>query len=192
MAGRSSAKSPASGRFLLRVPPQLHRHLQAAARACGWSLNEYCARRLAVPGSTWLTDDGASAVVARAQELLGAHLVGVVVYGSVPRGDATPASDVDVLLVVDDAMPVTREIYRKWDAAPVAWGSRPVDPHVVKLPEPARPSLGAWCEAAIDGVVLFERDGAVTRRLAAVRGDIAAGRIVRRSVHGQPYWAVAA
>jgi hypothetical protein len=41
-------------------------------------------------------------------------------------------------------------------------------------------------------VVLFERDGAVTRHLGAIRGEIAAGRLTRRSVHGQPYWTVAA
>lgn len=192
MAVRSVRKAPASGRFLLRLPVRLHARLQGAARGHGLSLNEYCTRRLAVPGSAWLVEDGALAVVERALDLLGSRLAGVVLYGSVARGEAAASSDVDLLMVVDGAVALTRDLYRRWDAAPVAWKARAVDPHFVKLPEHERLSLGAWCEAAIDGVVLFERDGAVSRHLAAVRGDIAAGRLVRRAVHGQAYWVVAA
>jgi hypothetical protein len=41
---------------------------------------------------------------------------------------------------------------------------------------------------AIDGVVIFERGLRLSSYLADVRRTILAGRIVRRSVHGQPYW----
>jgi hypothetical protein len=116
----------------------------------------------------------------------------VLVYGSYARGDATAASDVDLLVVVDPAVPLTRALYRAWDEAPVDWQGRHVDPHFLHLPAGGRAAPGAWCEAAIDGIVLHERDGAVTRHLAAIRGEIAAGRLVRRSAHGQPYWTVAA
>jgi hypothetical protein len=51
---------------------------------------------------------------------------------------------------------------------------------------------GLWAEAALDGVVLFERGLVVSKRLAAVRRDIVAGRLVRRLAHGQPYWAAVA
>ena len=181
-----------SGRFLLRLPAALHAQLQDGARTRHCSLNEYCIRLLAVPGSSWQTDDGARAVVEQSRLLLDASLAGVVLYGSVARGQSTATSDVDVLIVVDETVPLTRQIYRQWDLAPVAWRGRPVDPHFVRLPNPGHLSTGAWCEAAIDGVVLFERDSCVSCHLAAVRSAIASGQLVRRSVHGQPYWTEAA
>jgi hypothetical protein len=51
---------------------------------------------------------------------------------------------------------------------------------------------GVWCEAAIDRIVWYDREGLVARRLAAVRRSIADGRVVRAMAHGQPYWKGAA
>jgi hypothetical protein len=181
-----------SGRFLLRMQTGLHARLQAAAREAGLSLNELCSRRLRVAGSALLAEDGAGAAVERALALFKDDLVGVLVYGSYARGEATPSSDVDLLVVVDLSIPLTRTLYRDWDTEPPTWNQRAVDPHFVHIPERARTVAGVWCEAAIDGIVLFERSDAVTRHLAAIRGDIAAGRFVRRTAHGQPYWTVAA
>jgi hypothetical protein len=89
--------------------------------------------------------------------------------------------------VLEAAQPLTRGLYRVWDESPLYWCDRPVEPHLVHLPEPG--AVGTvWAEAAIDGVVLFEQGLRISRHLAAVRRDIAAGRLVRRTVHGQPYW----
>ena len=181
-----------SGRFLLRVQRSVHARLQSAARGLGVSLNEYCSRRLSVPGAAVLVDRGAPVAVERPFAQFGAALIGVIAYGSYVRGDATATSDVDLLVVVDRSIPLTRALYRVWDADPPAWAGRNLDPHFVHLSVDGRTAPGAWCEAAIDGVVLVERDGVVTRHLAAIRGDIAAGRLVRRFAHGQPYWTVAA
>lgn len=183
--------STGSGRFVLRLPPPLHGALQAAARACGLSLNEYCVRRLATAGSGLAANEHAVAIVARATALAGNALVAVVVYGSWTRGEATPASDVDVLVVVEPRIAVTRALYRAWDEQTVAWHGRPVDPHFVHLPT-GRAVTGLWGEVAIDGVVLFERDWRLSAYLARVRRAIAEGRLVRRLVHGQPYWTEAA
>ena len=181
-----------SGRFLLRVVPSVHERLQATARALGLSLNEYCARRLSVPGPIVAAEGGARAVVDRLLAGFGPDIAGVLAYGSYVRGEATATSDVDLLVVVDRRVPLTRALYRAWDVDPPTWADRSVDPHFVHLPADRRAMPGAWCEAAIDGVVLFERDGEVTRHLAAVRRAIGEGRLVRRSAHGQPYWTVAA
>jgi hypothetical protein len=189
---RSSASARVSGRFLLRIEPGLHARLQAAARALGLSLNEFCGRRLGVPGPAVLMHPGAGAAVERALAQFGEALDGLIVYGSFARGDATDQSDVDLLVVVDPAVGLTRALYREWDARPITWAGRHVDPHFTHIPRDRRTAPGSWCEAAIDGVVLWERAGIVTRQLAAVRGDIAAGRLVKRTAHGQPYWTVAA
>jgi hypothetical protein len=47
---------------------------------------------------------------------------------------------------------------------------------------------GSWAEAAVCGIVLYDRSLAVSRRLIAIRERIAAGRLVRRMSQGQPYW----
>jgi predicted nucleotidyltransferase len=180
-----------SGRFLLRLPPALHGALQAAARAGGVSLNEYCVRRLAASGPAAAAGEAAAALVTRAAALVGDALAGVVVYGSWARGDATTTSDVDALVVVEPSVALTRSLYRSWDEAPVAWQGQPVDPHFVHVPG-GRVSGGVWGEAAIDGLVLFERDPRLSAYLARVRRAIAEGRLVRRLVHGQPYWTEAA
>jgi predicted nucleotidyltransferase len=189
---KSAGIRPGSGRFLLRVPGSLHARLQEAARGGGLSLNEYCSRRLSVPGPDVLIEEGARSVVDRARTVFADRLIGMLAYGSYVRGDAGPASDVDLLMILDRSVPLTRGLYCNWDATPLTWLGRPVDPHFVHLPAGGRSAPGAWCEAALTGVVLIERDGAVTRCLAAVRGDIASGRLVRRTAHGQPYWTEAA
>ena len=186
----TSRRQLASGRFLLRVPPGLHAALQEAARVAGLSLNEFCVRRLATPGSGLALEEGAGTLVSRAADIAGAALIGVILYGSWMRGDATAASDVDALIVVDQSLALSRELYRAWDAAPVTWGAAAVDPHFAHLPgdDPS----GLWGEVALDGVVLFERGLRVSSLLVRVRRNIAAGRLIRHVVHGQPYWTVAA
>jgi predicted nucleotidyltransferase len=181
-----------SGRFLLRLPPDLHASLQAAARAQGLSLNEYCVRRLSGPAPGVSVSAGAIDALARAVDVFGADLVGVMMYGSWARGDVTDRSDIDLLVVVERTTRLTRALYRRWDEAPVAWSGRTVDPHFVHLPAGEEPAGGAWCEAAVDGAVLFERDDRISDRLRQVRRHIAEGRLVRRTAHGQPYWTVAA
>ena len=183
-----SPRSAASGRFVLRLDPGLHAALRGAAELSGVSLNEYCMTKLAAPGGPSGPLLPAAALVERAASVFGADLVGVVVFGSWARDEAVPTSDVDVLLVVDRRRPLRRALYRAWDEAPLRWGGHAVEPHVVHLPEPAQVGT-IWAEAAVDGIVVFERDLAVSRRLAGIRREIAAGRLVRRVVHGQPYWA---
>jgi hypothetical protein len=181
----------ASGRFLLRIDAELHAALRRTAREVGLSLNDYCARTLAAPPGSAAGVRPAADVVRRAAALFGGRLVGVAVYGSWARGDDEASSDVDVLVVVDRDVRLTRELYRRWDETPIAWDGRPVEPHLVHCPEAGDPPSGLWAEVAIDGLILFERGVQLSRALIRVRRDVLAGRLVRRVVHGQPYWAEA-
>lgn len=187
MPSHTRSAPRASGRFLLRIEPRLHALLQRAAGEAALSLNEYCVRKLSTPAGA-VEVGPAAELVGRAAALHGSDLVGVVAFGSWARGEAGPASDVDVLVVLETARPLTRGLYRSWDEDPLSWNDHPVEPHLVHLVQPG--AVGTvWAEAAIDGIVLFERGLRVSRRLSAVRRKIAAGRLVRRTVHGQPYWA---
>lgn len=189
MASRTSKRRrAATGRFVLRISTELHEALRRAARDLGLSLNEYCARRLAVPLGGVVAHGDAAPTVARAMSLFGDELLGLMAIGSWVRGDATERSDVDMLIVVDAGVEVTRDLYRRWDEAPLRWGGRPVDAHFVRLPSPESAVTGLWAEAAIDGAVIFERGTRVSEHLIRVRRAIAEGRLVRRTAHGQPYW----
>lgn len=180
----------ASGRFVLRIDPGLHAALRAAAEAAGVSLNEYCARRLAAPCSNM--GGPAVEVVERAASLFGADLVGVLVFGSWSRGEVTEESDVDVLVVVGGEVRLSRALYHEWDASPLSWEGRRVEAHFASLPDQGARLTALWSEAAVDGVVLYDRALALSRRLAELRDRIASGEMVRRRVHGQPYWVEAA
>jgi len=177
-----------SGRFLLRIDPALHVLLKASARELGMSLNDYCSRKLALPADAAALSDDGPAVVRRAVDLYGAHLAGVVVFGSWARGEAADGSDVDLLVVLDRRLPLTRSLYAAWDAAPATWDGRPVEVHLAHLSERGEAPSGIWAEVALDGLVVYERGRRVSARLGGVRREIAAGKLVRRVVHGQPYW----
>ena len=178
-----------SGRFVLRLPPAMHQALDSAAREAGLSLNEYCVRRLGV-GSGPVGGDQAAALLTRGTEILGDALLGVVLLGSRVRGDADPDSDLDVLFAVDSGTEISRDTYRRWDALPAVLEDGPtVDPHFAHLPADESPS-NLWGEAAMEGVVLFDRGRLVSEAFVRIRRAAAGGRLVRRVAHGQPYWAI--
>ena len=176
-----------SGRFVLRMPGPTHAMLGATARASGMSLNAYCVRKLTAAVPDGLDGGQEAALVSRAAEVAGDALVAVLLHGSWARGEATPDSDMDLLVVVELHIAPNRQWYRDWDTQPAVWEGRAVDPHFVHPPREDRLS-GLWAEAALDGIVLFDRGRRVSAALARIRRAIANGRFVRRVVHGQPYW----
>jgi hypothetical protein len=185
---REPSDTGCSGRFLLRIEPGLHAALRRAAAAMGVSLNEYCARKLAAPVGELAVFDAAAEAVHRAAAVTGDALVGVVAFGSWARSEMHDASDVDLLVVVDARLALSRALYTRWDEAPVFFNGSRAEPHFVTMPPSSAPTVGLWAEAAIDGIVLFARDLGLHARLAAVRRELIEGRVVRKTVHGQPYW----
>ena len=176
-----------SGRFVLRIDPGLHASLRDAARAADTSLNSYCADKLASLGAG--LDEEGTAVVRRAISVLGDSLLGVVVFGSWARSEDSPESDLDVLVVTDETIDISRALYRRWDSQPkLSWHGHRVSPHFVRLASEGAPISGFWAEVAMDGLVLLERTWAVSRHLAGVRRRILEGEITRRVVGGQVYW----
>ena len=175
-----------SGRFLVRIEPKLHAALRVAAEDAGVSLNEYCARKLMSPGGELAGPSGDP--VQRAVAVAGEALLGVVAYGSWARDELSATSDVDLLIVVAEALPVTRSLYQAWDESPLTWEGHPMEPHFVHPCREDERVSALWAEAALDGIVLYERGLAVSRPLVAVRHRIADGRLERRWSHGHPYW----
>lgn len=182
---RAPRRSPASGTFVLRLDARLHDLLRQDALAAGVSLNEWCGRMLAAPGAGGVA---AAEVILSIRSWLGDDLEGIVLHGSFARDDLSTTSDVDLLAVVRSGRPITRALYREWEERARPWDGREVDLHFVHLPEAGDRVSGSWAEAAVCGIVLYDRNLALSRRLIGIRERIAAGRLVRRMAQGQPYW----
>ncbi len=174
---------------LLRVPAKLHRALTRQARAGGLSFNELCIQRLADAIDPPEGDPRGVEVSRRARRLCGSAFAGVIAIGSVVRGEAASDSDLDLLIVLSPQTPISRALYRAWDAeGDLTIDDRIVDAHFIALPTEAAAATAVWAEAAIDGDLWLDGDGSVARQLARARRDIADGRLVRRMVHGHAYW----
>ncbi len=175
-----------SGRFVLRIDPALHLTLREMAQEEGLSLNDLCVRRLAIPEVS-LPPEARSAL-AKAFDVVGKALLGVVVFGSWARQELAAHSDLDLLIVPEEGVPIDRSLYRRWDQSPFAWEGRAVEPHFTHLPAAGARISGFWAEVALDGLVLFDRDLSLSRSLARLRRRIASGDITRRQIHGHFYW----
>lgn len=192
MRARPARPASRGARVLLRLPVDLHTTLIKAAAEADLSFNEFCVRRLRAPADATALSVARSQVVARARALFGDRLVGAVVLGSWARGEAATTSDIDVLIVLDATRALTRDVYRVWDAEPLTVEGRAIDAHFTHPQFAGAAPTAVWCEAAVDGIVWYDRDGAIAVRLGEVRRAIAEGHVVRAFAHGQPYWKGAA
>jgi predicted nucleotidyltransferase len=180
-----------SGKFVLRVGPELHRQLARQAKAAGQSLNEHCARRLGAgsPAMRFASFGLDDAVVGALVNAFEPPPLGVVLFGSVARGEHTESSDMDLLVVLADGVRPTRALYRDLEREVDLAGLRPAPSlHLVSLPPRADDGGSLWCEVALDGVVLWEQGTQISSRLREVRQHISEGRRVRRHAYGRPYW----
>jgi predicted nucleotidyltransferase len=174
----------------VRLPPQLHAALKRRAHEEGLSLNGLCLAALqsdvgmdakGPPSGTPVPLDGI-------KSLLGSSLSGVLLFGSTARGEAREGSDIDLLIVIGTEVPLTRSLYQSWDRDIGAPCAPRVSPHFVHLPDGAERAGSLWYEAAVDAVVLFEKDGHISRFLRTVRRSMADGTLQRKSAYGHSYW----
>jgi hypothetical protein len=117
--------------------------------------------------------------VAAWRGLLGARLWSLVLFGSVARGTAGPASDVDLLAVIEDLPRSLRDRRRvlldEWTrtrrvhaVAPVEWNL------VIKTPAEAVSHSPIYLDMVEDGILLVDRDGFFARVLDAMRARMRA------------------
>lgn len=180
-----------SGKFVLRVGPELHARLCQEARTRNLSLNEYCVRMLrgeivdARFVSLGLDQEFLESLI----DAFPARPIAVVLFGSVARGEDTAASDIDLLIVFDRGVPITRSLYRGFDeTVDISHFRYPANPHMVSLPESPGDCGSLWFEVALDGVVLWEDGSKVSRFLRSVRQFTSGGGITRKTAYGHPYW----
>ncbi len=179
-----------SGKFVVRLPPKLHASLKRRAREEGVSLNGLClsALRRFLATGTEEAQEGAGIPLQQVRSLLGESLCGILLFGSAARGERRESSDIDLMIVVSADLPLTRALYERWDQGIEGAPTSRLSPHFVHLPEDEGGAGSLWYEAAMDGVVLFEREGRISRFLRAVRRSMAEGKVQRKSAYGHPYW----
>ena len=181
--------SDQDSKILVRTSRTLHRRLLKQAKSKKQSLNDLCVERLSIPSSL----EGSSTAIARQVVAIADHLFkdalrAVVFYGSQARKEATTDSDWDFLVVLDDSIKLTRDLYHTWDDYASSTAVRPIETHFVQYPRSTVVFTGFWCEIALDCIVLFEREFCISSHLIRIRHEIADGIMVRQKVHGQSYW----
>jgi predicted nucleotidyltransferase len=116
------------------------------------------------------------------REALGERLVSVVLFGSVGRGEATPNSDIDLLIVADD-LPrgqfarkrLLEKADRAFDAALVEAEEQGIDTRlarIVRTPAEAGKTIPLYLDMTEDAVLLYDRGGFFTAVLEGVRASL--------------------
>jgi predicted nucleotidyltransferase len=122
------------------------------------------------------------------RSLVGESLAGVLLFGSTARNEQRESSDIDLLIAVNDELPLTRALYDRWDEVFAAAEAPPVNPHFVHLPCKPAAAGSLWCEAAVDAVLLHDPEGRIADVLRQIRRAVAEGKLLRKSAYGHPYW----
>ncbi len=171
-----------SGKFVLRLDPELHQELKSQALAHKMSLNEWIKHRL--QGTQALSP---IPIIDRLLKTFSGNLVGVVQFGSSVRNEMHKSSDVDLLLVLKTEFKFDRSIYQKWDREFNGKQDAVLSPQFSHLPVSVEYS-SLWLEIALEGVIHYDPTGQVFATIRKIRDAIAEGRFHRKLSHGHPYW----
>ncbi len=168
-----------SGKFVLRIDPAMHRALKQEAKSQGESLNSVCLRRLqGFKNSNW------SSIVDPILQKFSP--LGIVLFGSAARGDATEKSDIDLLIVLPGEQKISRDLYQLWDQEFKKYEK--YSPQFVHLPKTGDIFGSIWLETAIEGEILYDSHHDIKNMLIKIRQQIAEGIYIRKTSHGHSYW----
>lgn len=178
---------------MVRMGEALHSQLAQTAKEQHISLNQVCLRFLenglnpSKEEALWRS--AALSLIVPLKKKFGKSLLGVAAFGSQVQGTATPSSDLDLLVILDNSVAIKRELYVGWDEL-AQWSGpiKVVNPHFVHLPADAAEAGGLWLEVALHHDILFEQGKKVSAMLAAILAFIREGKIVRLFSNGHPYW----
>lgn len=184
--------SDPSGKFVLRLPTELHGKLVKISKSKNLSLNTLC-NRLIVSGLGVKSEDEdippeCIEITKQLRKKFKDKLIGVMLFGSYIKGESTESSDIDILIVIDKNIPIVRSLYSWWDTT-IKWsGEKVVSPHFVKYPKDPKDVSGIWLEVAGTNIILFEKGSKITKIVAALKNLISSGGVRRYISNGHPYW----
>lgn len=126
-------------------------------------------------------------VVKKLKAKFGDKLIGVVLFGSQATGEATASSDIDILIVLDKEIPLTRSLYTWWSDT-ISWTDGELNPHFVNCPHDASSAGGLWFEVALSGKIVYQKKSSIEQLFIKLNEYIADGNIRRYISNGHPYW----
>lgn len=186
-----------SGKFVVRLPPQVHQQLKSESLKRGLSLNELCQERLSSHTHVQpqrlspLPDIVLTQILDNAKKLQ-LPIQGILLFGSFARGEQSENSDIDLLIILSNEKIIERALYQDWDLAfsdHRFYGSHEINPHFVYLPEDPKNCGSLWLECALEGMLIFEtKEANIQKKVLQIRNLIAQGRWRRKYAHGHPYW----
>lgn len=127
-------------------------------------------------------------IIQALQQALGPDLVAIALFGSRARGDATPESDWDLLVIAHHlpARPLPRHFYLK-SRLPDDW--RAQVSLLAKTPTEFEAGLSSlYLDIALDGLVLYDPQDYLQKRLAWLREQMARLGLHRERTNGDWTW----
>ena len=127
-------------------------------------------------------------VVQAFQDRLGDDLIAIVLFGSQARGEATSTSDWDIFLIAHSlpASTFQRHLYLK-EIIPSDW--RSLIAIIAKTPEEFESHLSdLFLDIATDGVVLYDTNDYMTKRLRGLRQLIRNRGLSREKIQQNFVW----
>lgn len=180
-----------SGKFVLRLSPSLHKKLAKQADERLASLNQFC---------TLLLEQGLVApfleepwrmpldtIVATIKKKFSKNLIGVLIFGSRIRGEASKSSDIDILIVLDPRVQLTRALYRWWDQT-IEKTAFQFSPHFVHYPSLLQKVGSLWFEVALSHEILYQQEQKLDQLFQELNLFLQKQKLQRKEVHGHPYW----
>ncbi len=128
----------------------------------------------------------------------GERLVSAALFGSIARGNATPSSDIDLLLVIEGLPKKVGErqdeisrLKLQFYALPEHWLlPAPVSP-ILYTPEEARDFHDIYLDMTRHVVVLLDRGDLLTQKLAELSTHLRRLKSKREELDGKPVWVLA-
>lgn len=180
----------ASGKFVLRLTPELHGQLKRRAQQRGVSLNTLCAGFI----EFGLSHSRQNLPLKRLQRICDKvkktlpHVMGILVFGSIVTKLQFESSDIDLLVIMDQKATLNRGLYHLWDSNIDDVKSPPINPHFTHLPDLKKRCSSLWLEVAQTHEVLWQKNQKLQKVIDQIKRWIAMGMVEPKTSHGQRYW----
>lgn len=174
----------ASGKFVLRIDPNLHEFFKKEAQKHQVSLNQLLVNKL----TSTSNETNEKKIIKDITSLWNSELIGIVLFGSTVRGEQKASSDIDLLIVLEDTTKILRPLYKKWDQSFSSPEYNAYSPQFVHLPKKITSPSSIWLEVALEGEILYDTNDRIRQSIYRIKSKIASGKFIRKLSHGHPYW----